>query len=328
MRDDGPWLLLAPHGHPGRGRCARRRGAAGGRRAGRARARRGGRTRLNRRKIDLLPEPAWADPPKARIAELVAEATRRLTPPGTEACGTSWRSPPPPRWSRTARPSGHERRQARGDRSHRQVGCDAGAARELVAVGVGPGLLLVAGDEFGPLGGARGSDSYARARGSSRHRRLGGHRARRRTGRRPAPRRGSRELPEAAGRQARGVTPAPRAPGGPRPGVDGRRGRHGPAAPPRHRDAVHHRSRRAGRPRLARGGGVRALAARRGGLPPARPASSSCCPGPSWTQLDQRATTAQDVRVLDLRTGRTRPRGGAATARRCARCASRARGPA
>ena len=34
--------------------------------------------RLNRRKIDLIPEPAWADPPKARIAELLTAVTERL----------------------------------------------------------------------------------------------------------------------------------------------------------------------------------------------------------------------------------------------------------
>src|SRR5450759_1348837 len=34
--------------------------------------------RLNRRKIDLIPEPAWADPAKARIAELLEAVERRL----------------------------------------------------------------------------------------------------------------------------------------------------------------------------------------------------------------------------------------------------------
>ena len=34
--------------------------------------------RLNRRKIDLIPEPEWADPPKARIGELLAAVERRL----------------------------------------------------------------------------------------------------------------------------------------------------------------------------------------------------------------------------------------------------------
>ena len=34
--------------------------------------------RLNRRKIDLIPLPGWADPPKARIGDLVAAVERRL----------------------------------------------------------------------------------------------------------------------------------------------------------------------------------------------------------------------------------------------------------
>ena len=34
--------------------------------------------RLNRRKIDLIPEPEWADPPKARIGELLAAVQQRL----------------------------------------------------------------------------------------------------------------------------------------------------------------------------------------------------------------------------------------------------------
>ena len=34
--------------------------------------------RLNRRKLDLIPEPEWADPPKARIAELVEAVEERL----------------------------------------------------------------------------------------------------------------------------------------------------------------------------------------------------------------------------------------------------------
>ena len=34
--------------------------------------------RLNRRKIDLIPEPDWADPPKARIGELLTAVRDRL----------------------------------------------------------------------------------------------------------------------------------------------------------------------------------------------------------------------------------------------------------
>jgi hypothetical protein len=40
--------------------------------------------RLNRRKIDLIPEPQWVDPPKARIAELLAAVERRLHEAGLD----------------------------------------------------------------------------------------------------------------------------------------------------------------------------------------------------------------------------------------------------
>ena len=38
--------------------------------------------RLNRRKIDLIPEPEWADPPKARIGELLTAVLERLARAG------------------------------------------------------------------------------------------------------------------------------------------------------------------------------------------------------------------------------------------------------
>jgi hypothetical protein len=49
--------------------------------------------RLNRRKIDLIPEPEWYDPPKARIAELFVAVEERLRaagfePPPDEEVGT------------------------------------------------------------------------------------------------------------------------------------------------------------------------------------------------------------------------------------------------
>ena len=79
--------------------------------------------RLNRRKIDLIPEPEWADPPKARIGELLAavEAAAATRPASTAS--------PRPSSSRrrAAREAGlpdaarHERREARRDRPHRQV---------------------------------------------------------------------------------------------------------------------------------------------------------------------------------------------------------------
>ncbi|MGN6610294.1 MAG: hypothetical protein ACTHLJ_00830, partial [Angustibacter sp.] len=116
--------------------------------------------RLNRRKIDLLPEPAWADPPKARIAELVDEVTRR-----TRAAGFGG-LPDVVTLARTAaRDAGLPDPRVTSDAKHVEIGLTdkSDAVRALLArwwrLGIGPGLLLVAGDEFGPLGGALGSDS-------------------------------------------------------------------------------------------------------------------------------------------------------------------------
>ena len=41
--------------------------------------------RLNRRKIDLIPLPEWADPPKAQIDELLAAVEARSPPPASPA---------------------------------------------------------------------------------------------------------------------------------------------------------------------------------------------------------------------------------------------------
>src|SRR5919197_3353211 len=43
--------------------------------------------RLNRRKIDLIPEPEWVDPPKARITELLAAVQDRLHNAGVAGLG-------------------------------------------------------------------------------------------------------------------------------------------------------------------------------------------------------------------------------------------------
>ena len=115
--------------------------------------------RLNRRKIDLIPEPEWADPPKARIAELLKAVQERLGAAGitlgdaVEIATT------------IARSAGIQDPRVTSDAKHVEVGLTdkADAARwavaELARRGVGPGLTLVAGDEFGPLGGLPGSDS-------------------------------------------------------------------------------------------------------------------------------------------------------------------------
>lgn len=115
--------------------------------------------RLNRRKIDLIPEPEWADPPKARIAELLKAVQERLGAAGI-SLGDAVEIA-----TTIARSAGVPDPRVTSDAKHVEVGLTdkADAARwavaELARRGVGPGLTLVAGDEFGPLGGLPGSDS-------------------------------------------------------------------------------------------------------------------------------------------------------------------------
>ncbi|HET8615378.1 MAG TPA: glycosyl hydrolase family 65 protein [Actinomycetales bacterium] len=118
-------------------------------------------TRLNRRKIDLIPDPDWADPPKARLTELLVAVTRRLADAGLAdlkdvVC----------RATSAAVGAGLADPRVTSDAKHVEIGLtDKSDAmrrllRELWQVGVGPGLVIVVGDEFGSLGGAAGSDSF------------------------------------------------------------------------------------------------------------------------------------------------------------------------
>ena len=116
--------------------------------------------RLNRRKLDLIPDPAWADPPKARIVELLDAVTERLGQHGfsglagvvqlAEAASVEVGLPRPC---------------VTTDAKHVEIGLTDKAdsaewiLEELWLRGVGPRLVLVAGDELGPLGSVPGSDS-------------------------------------------------------------------------------------------------------------------------------------------------------------------------
>jgi trehalose/maltose hydrolase-like predicted phosphorylase/beta-phosphoglucomutase-like phosphatase (HAD superfamily) len=116
--------------------------------------------RLNRRKIDLIPVPEWADPPKARITELLSAVEERL-----HAAGLSGLREAVALVEDAARAAGLADPRVTSDAKHIEVGLTdkADSARwlfeELGRSGIGPGLVLVAGDEFGPLGGLVGSDS-------------------------------------------------------------------------------------------------------------------------------------------------------------------------
>jgi trehalose/maltose hydrolase-like predicted phosphorylase/hydroxymethylpyrimidine pyrophosphatase-like HAD family hydrolase len=116
--------------------------------------------RLNRRKIDLIPEPEWLDPPKARIAELLAAVESRLRAASLDGLQEAIVLA-----QQTARAAGLAQARVTSDAKHVEIGLTdkADAARwvltDLRRRGIGPGLVLIGGDEFGPLGGLPGSDS-------------------------------------------------------------------------------------------------------------------------------------------------------------------------
>ena len=116
--------------------------------------------RLNRRKIDLIPLPAWADPPKARIDELLAAVEARLREAGISGLPEVVQIA-----TAAARDAGLPDPRVTSDAKHVEIGLTdkSDAARWLYAAfrdeGIAAELVLLAGDELGPLGGLPGSDS-------------------------------------------------------------------------------------------------------------------------------------------------------------------------
>jgi len=118
--------------------------------------------RLNRRKIDLIPLPAWEDPPKSRIGALLAAVQERLRRGGLQdGLGEVIE------WTRAAAAEA-DLADARitSDVKHVEVGLTdkSDSVRWLAESifeprGIAPGDVLVAGDEFGPVAGFPGSDS-------------------------------------------------------------------------------------------------------------------------------------------------------------------------
>lgn len=126
--------------------------------------------RLNRRKIDLIPEPQWADPPKARISELLAAVEDRLA-----RRGLLGGLPAIVELARAASlEAGLSDPRITTDAKHVEIGLTdkADSAKWLLERlwlrGIGPRGILVAGDEFGPLGGVRGSDAFMLVAGTER----------------------------------------------------------------------------------------------------------------------------------------------------------------
>ncbi|MGO9885111.1 MAG: hypothetical protein ACLPV4_19105, partial [Solirubrobacteraceae bacterium] len=115
---------------------------------------------LNRREIDLIPEPGPEEPPNARIDELLTAVQARLAIAGihglTEVVEIA---------RRAATDAGLADPRVTSDAKHVEIGLTDQSdsarwiIRELWRNGIAPGQVLIAGDEFGPLGGLAGSDS-------------------------------------------------------------------------------------------------------------------------------------------------------------------------
>ena len=116
--------------------------------------------RLNRRKIDLIPLPEWADPPKAELPKLLKAVEARLAKAGigglpevvelVRVCGLEAGLPDP---------------RVTSDAKYAEIGLTdkTDSARYAISWlarrGIRPEQTLIGGDEFGPLGNVPGSDS-------------------------------------------------------------------------------------------------------------------------------------------------------------------------
>lgn len=114
--------------------------------------------RTNRRKVDLL--PVLVDPPKAAIARTLAASTAAVRTAGFDAIGDLVAVA-----EGLAAAAGLRGARITTDAKHIEIGLtDKGDSMRWLLdawgqYGIGPGLVLVAGDEFGDLGGAEGSDA-------------------------------------------------------------------------------------------------------------------------------------------------------------------------
>jgi trehalose/maltose hydrolase-like predicted phosphorylase len=117
--------------------------------------------RLNRRKIDLIPLPEWSDPPKARIGSLLDAVEQRLFGVGLGGLADVVEIA-----TSAARDAGLGDPRVTSDVKHVEIGLTdkSDSARwifaDLWSRGLGASLVLVGGDEFGSLGGLRGSDAF------------------------------------------------------------------------------------------------------------------------------------------------------------------------
>ncbi|MPZ15365.1 MAG: hypothetical protein GEU73_13235 [Chloroflexi bacterium] len=122
--------------------------------------------RLNRRKIDLIPLPEWADPPKSSIGELQAAVEERLRSRGLDGTIRDVVA----LTERVAREHGLPDVRVTSDVKHVELGLtDKGDSiawikRELLdPLGIPWSDVLILGDEFGPIAGLPGSDDRLRS---------------------------------------------------------------------------------------------------------------------------------------------------------------------
>jgi hypothetical protein len=110
--------------------------------------------------VDIIPLPEWADPPKARIADLLAAVEERL-----HASGLASLAEVVTIAEAAATTAGLPNARISSDGKYVEIGLTdkADAARwtfgHLWEQGITAADVLVAGDEFGDLGGVTGSDS-------------------------------------------------------------------------------------------------------------------------------------------------------------------------
>ncbi len=116
--------------------------------------------RLNRRKIDLIPLPEWADPPKAELPKLLEAVEARLAGAGIAGLPEAVELV-----RRCGLEAGLTDPRVTSDAKHAEIGLTdkTDSARYVISWlarrGVRPEQILIGGDEFGPLGSCPGSDS-------------------------------------------------------------------------------------------------------------------------------------------------------------------------
>lgn len=116
--------------------------------------------RLNRRKVDLIPLPERSAPPKAIITQLIAATNARLAGAGYDGIGEVIRLA-----ASLAKTAGVEDPRITSDGKYMELGLTdkSDSVRWLLANVAKPNSIaadeiLIAGDEFGSIGGITGSD--------------------------------------------------------------------------------------------------------------------------------------------------------------------------